>query len=258
MVLNNQSVHFILFQIGDYILTPDICVERKSISDLIGSLNSGRLYTQCVQMTRYYKKSILLIEFDQNKPFHLQGHYMISSEGSSSNVDITQKLQLLTIHFPKLRLVWSPSPYATAQLFDELKQGRPEPIPEQAVALGSDETTKELDNIVDKLNTGIYDFLLKLPGITTRNVGKVMTKVTNMKELIKMNEVRCSLSIEIYLYDELFAILHSQTELAELLGSEANGKMLWEIFHKVHKPVEGEANEKQFMSKFKRGKGRRF
>lgn len=58
--------------IGDYILTPDICVERKSISDLIGSLQSGRLYTQCIQMTRFYKKAILLIEFDQNKPFHLQ------------------------------------------------------------------------------------------------------------------------------------------------------------------------------------------
>lgn len=30
-------------QVGDYILSPDICVERKSISDLIGSFNSGRL-----------------------------------------------------------------------------------------------------------------------------------------------------------------------------------------------------------------------
>ncbi len=46
-----------------------------------------------------------------------------------SNVDITQKLQLLTICFPKLRLVWSPSPYATAQLFEELKQNRDEPDP---------------------------------------------------------------------------------------------------------------------------------
>lgn len=57
---------------GDYILTPEICVERKSVSDLIGSLNSGRLYNQAVAMTRFYKKSILLIEFDHNKPFHLQ------------------------------------------------------------------------------------------------------------------------------------------------------------------------------------------
>lgn len=29
--------------VGDYILTPDICVERKSLTDLISSFNSGRL-----------------------------------------------------------------------------------------------------------------------------------------------------------------------------------------------------------------------
>lgn len=223
------------FQIGDYILTPEICVERKSISDLIGSLNSGRLYTQCVQMSRFYAKPILLIEFDQNKPFHLQGHFVLSGE-STSNVDITQKLQLLTIHFPKLRLVWSPSPYATAQLFDELKQGKSEPDPAYAASLGSNESTSELDHIVDKMNTNIYDFLLKLPGITTRNIPRVMTRVKNMKELVR-------LSLE---------------ELSELLGSEGNAKMLWEIIHIAHKPVEAEAAEKQFVSKFKRGKGNRF
>jgi ERCC4 domain len=30
--------------VGDYILTPDICVERKSVPDLVSSFNSGRLY----------------------------------------------------------------------------------------------------------------------------------------------------------------------------------------------------------------------
>lgn len=30
--------------VGDYILTPDICVERKSIPDLVSSFSSGRLY----------------------------------------------------------------------------------------------------------------------------------------------------------------------------------------------------------------------
>lgn len=114
---------------------------------------------------------------------------MISGDSTVSNTDITQKLQLLTIHFPKLRLVWSPSPYATAQLFGELKHGKPEPDPVQAAALGSDESTKELDSIADRMNTNIYDFLLKLPGITTRNITKVMKKVKNLKELIKMNMV---------------------------------------------------------------------
>lgn len=62
----------VVITVGDYILTPEICVERKSISDLIGSLNSGRLYQQCTQMFRYYSKPMLLIEFDQNKPFSWQ------------------------------------------------------------------------------------------------------------------------------------------------------------------------------------------
>lgn len=29
--------------VGDYVLTPDICIERKSIPDLVSSLRSGRL-----------------------------------------------------------------------------------------------------------------------------------------------------------------------------------------------------------------------
>lgn len=57
---------------GDYVLTPDICLERKSIPDLIQSLNSGRLYNQALAMTRHYAKPMLLIEFDKDKPFDLQ------------------------------------------------------------------------------------------------------------------------------------------------------------------------------------------
>jgi DNA excision repair protein ERCC-4 len=43
----------------------------------------------------------------------------MSNDVTSS--DVVAKLQLLTLHFPKLKLVWSPSPHATAQLFEELK-----------------------------------------------------------------------------------------------------------------------------------------
>jgi len=54
-----------------------MCVERKSIDDLIGSLKSGRLYHQALMMCRHYTKPILLIEFDQNKPFDLQVIFLI-------------------------------------------------------------------------------------------------------------------------------------------------------------------------------------
>lgn len=33
-------------EVGDFVLTPEIVVERKSVSDLFGSFASGRLYTQ--------------------------------------------------------------------------------------------------------------------------------------------------------------------------------------------------------------------
>lgn len=75
--------------VGDYILTPDICVERKSIPDLISSFNNGRLcdafvsipilaesssyrYTQCELMSVHYKQPVLLIEFEEQKSFSLE------------------------------------------------------------------------------------------------------------------------------------------------------------------------------------------
>ena len=54
-------------EVGDYVLSPDVCVERKAIPDLIGSLQSGRLYNQAEAMCRHYKIPILLIEFEREK-----------------------------------------------------------------------------------------------------------------------------------------------------------------------------------------------
>ena len=104
----------VTLNIGDYILAPDLCVERKSIPDLIGSIESGHLYNQvvnpfleiampsnffkCVSMLRHYANFVLLIEFDLNRPFALLGTGGLSS--ISSDVDfknITSKLALLTL-----------------------------------------------------------------------------------------------------------------------------------------------------------------
>jgi DNA excision repair protein ERCC-4 len=41
----------VTLNIGDYIITPDMSVERKSIPDLISSFNSGRLYVLWLQST---------------------------------------------------------------------------------------------------------------------------------------------------------------------------------------------------------------
>ena len=196
----------ITLEVGDYILTPEICIERKSISDLIGSLNNGRLYNQATSMTRFYSKPMLLIEFDHNKPFALQGKYSISKDVANS--DVIARLQLLTIHFPKLKILWSPSPYATAELFEELKKGREEPDPSKAAAMSMDIIDEF--SYEEKYNPAIRDFVIKLPGMNNKNVFAILNKVDNMAHLFSLTE----------------------EELSDLLQSSSHGKLLYEGLHK--------------------------
>ena len=67
-------------QVGDYILSPEVCIERKAIPDLISSLSSGRLYTQAEAMLRYYKRPALLIECEESRPFGLINPNELGSE----------------------------------------------------------------------------------------------------------------------------------------------------------------------------------
>ncbi|KAG7507837.1 DNA repair endonuclease XPF [Solea senegalensis] len=197
----------VTLEVGDYILTPDICVERKSVSDLIGSLQSGRLYTQCLSMTRYYKKPVLLIEFDPAKPFSLTARSDFRHEISSN--DISSKLTLLTLHFPRLRILWCPSPHATADLFVELKKGRLEPDAAAAQAV-----TAESDTVAESAglyNPGPYDFLLKMPGVSTKNYRSLIKSADSLADLTKL----------------------SQDKLAEILGNAHNAKSLYEFLHNV-------------------------
>ena len=95
-------------EVGDYILSPSLCVERKSVPDLIGSLNSGRLFKQAKAMCRTYQNPVVLIEFAKDRPFSLQGAAELT--GDIAPKSVLSKLVLLTLHFPRMRLMWSKSP----------------------------------------------------------------------------------------------------------------------------------------------------
>lgn len=126
---------------------------------------------------------------------------MLSSD--SNSFDIQQKLLLLTLHFPKLKIVWSPSPYASAQLFEELKvihnvfcgdyqfillpqNGKEEPNCQYAASIGSEQ---DIDIIETKYNSNIFDFVRKLPGINSKNVDGFLRNMGNMDEVINKTEV---------------------------------------------------------------------
>ncbi|KAF8310984.1 hypothetical protein DL93DRAFT_2061523 [Clavulina sp. PMI_390] len=198
----NQLVVPLTLTVGDYILTPDICVERKSLPDLVQSFSSGRLYSQCELMSAHYKQPVLLIEFEENKSFSMELLADPKSGGpkpndakrgkgadapASTKIDpqsVQTRLVVLTLAFPRLRIIWSSSPYTTASIFADLKANNPEPNPFQALAKGKEDGVGDAEG---GDNMTAEEVLRSLPGIGTKNYRYVMSKVESIKELCEMD-----------------------------------------------------------------------
>lgn len=50
--------------------------------------------------------------------------------------NIISKLSLLVLHFPRLRIIWSRSLHATAEIFASLKANQDEPDEAKAIRVG--------------------------------------------------------------------------------------------------------------------------
>ena len=207
--------------VGDYILTPDICVERKSVRDLVSSLRNGRLYNQAETMLQHYKNPLLLIEFDQHKSFTFDAFASIStntsflsdygfsssgtatSSGSSALANpsnprsIQHMLVILTLAFPRLKVIWSSSPYQTAEIFGELKKNAAEPDPLRAVQIGLD---IEISNSADPgdvmaaagiehriFNLLPQEMLQSVPGVTPQALERLILETDNISEIANMD-----------------------------------------------------------------------
>lgn len=214
---NNTIVVPVQLTVGDYILTPDICVERKSVQDLLQSLKNGRLYNQAETMLQHYKTPLLLIEFDQDKAFtfdafttgNIRTESGFSSTGAatstssssmmnSSNAKSAQHLLvLLTLTFPRLKIIWSSSPYQTAEIFAELKKNSPEPDPVRAVQIGLDIDISGAESGDVMAAAGIehrtfnllpQDMLRAVPGVTPQSLDRLILETENISEIANMDE----------------------------------------------------------------------
>ncbi|KAK9466665.1 hypothetical protein V1512DRAFT_263159 [Lipomyces arxii] len=180
-----------MLTVGDYVLSPDICVERKSVPDLVSSFRDGRLYTQCESMSAHYKTVALLIEFDASKAFSLDPVSDVGSSAASVSAgagggfggyDLQAKLVLLVLAFPRLKIVWSSSPYETVEIFKDLKLGQLEPDPETATRVGADDETG--DGLV---NQAAVDMVRHVPGVTAVNYKNLVYGVRSFQDLCNMS-----------------------------------------------------------------------
>lgn len=228
----------VTLEIGDYVISPESCIERKSISDLIGSLNSGRLYSQAQVMTRYYKRSLLLIEFEDHKSFNFKARYWgetSGAKGPNSRPSPLLQLAILAIQFPLLRFIWSPSPAFSADIIDELKRNKEEPNKEKHViriSTGKPGEVSQLpvEYVTDRYDIEVKDFLLCLPGVTTLNVYTIMNHCRSLIELAEL----------------------PLDKLAKLLDSEHHAQLLHRSLHA--KAITEQDLEQQQSNRAKRSK----
>lgn len=175
-------------------------------------------------MSAHYKHPILLIEWEEHKSFSFtsvadlksfakpSGKYPAKKKALSgtaetdvpvASANIQAKLVLLTLTFPRVRIIWSSSPYATAEIFNDLKTNCPEPDPYKAIAVGAEEGEGE------GTNAGAEELLRALPGITGKNAKHVMSKVGSVREF-------CALPL---------------AQMQGVLGVEP-GKACWDFVHR--------------------------
>ena len=133
---------------------------------------------------------------------------MASNEISTQHT--SSKLALLTIHFPKLRILWCSSPSETAEIFEELKANCPQPDAETAMSIKTDQVIEDEDL---KYNPVLRDILLKIPGIDSKNVNRVITKVKDLCALCEMSE----------------------QELSDVLENSKAAKVVYEFLNKCKK-----------------------
>lgn len=188
-------------------------------------------------MSVHYKHPVLLIEFEENKAFSLGAISDLknytkptqkypnkpnrpatfgsdpSNDASSSAPTIQSKLVLLTLTFPRLRIIWSESPHATAEIFTDLKTNQSEPDPIKAITIGADG-----DPEVGKgFNAAAEELLRALPGVGSSGgaggggsiAAVVMRRCKSVKELCELSE----------------------DEVKELVGV-GPGRVLYEFLHK--------------------------
>ena len=96
----------------------------------------------------------------------------------SGSATIQSKIVLLTLTFPRLRIIWSSSPFATSEIFNDLKLNNSEPDATKAIAMGTDDDPEAGAGV----NGAAEEVLRCLPGISAKNVKYVMGKVGSLRE----------------------------------------------------------------------------
>jgi ERCC4-related helicase len=81
--------------IGDYILSKDVCVERKTIDDFLSSMIDGRLFNQLVDLRTNYEKPLLILEGNINEIFNLRNIHKNAIIGALTSIALDYQVPII-------------------------------------------------------------------------------------------------------------------------------------------------------------------
>lgn len=73
------------------------------------------------------------------------------------------------------------------KMYVMLQQGRKNPSAAEALALSGENTADDMN--YERYNILVHDFVQKLPGVTTKNLARIMNKGVSMDNLITLSKV---------------------------------------------------------------------
>ncbi len=91
----NVKVRMKPLDVGDYVLSQDVCVERKTIEDFVNSMIDGRMFNQLVTLRSNYNKPLVIVEGNMNEIFSLRNIHRNSIIGALTSIALDYQVPVI-------------------------------------------------------------------------------------------------------------------------------------------------------------------
>ncbi len=167
-------VYYTRLPIGDYVVTPEIAAERKSIGDFVSSVYDGRLFSQASSLSAAFRKPYIVVEGDVTKVGGMVKN-LASYYGAIASATLAYDLRLMhTANADETAL-------AIAAL---VKNSRARPLPpglSQPPPKSKDEAQQQ-----------IY-FVSSLPGVGTKLAKRMLARYGTPRRVVSLTEAQLAM-----------------------------------------------------------------
>ncbi|ELQ74038.1 Structure-specific endonuclease ERCC1-XPF, catalytic component XPF/ERCC4 [Trachipleistophora hominis] len=161
-----NNLRVVCLEEGDY-LFDNFIVERKTVYDLIMSLNNGRLLSQMTRLFSNHSNYYLLIEYENKLSL---GAY--SNRNETFRNGLISKFVLLAIKFPRLKFIYTNNDLLSARLLRCLQR--------------KEMSVEKVNNL--EIDPYLLELLLSIPGINSFCVRRIQQGFNSLSEMIGSSE----------------------------------------------------------------------